>query len=166
MSVTDTHIGLISTKEEETAHLGHLLGMACRAGDCITLEGDLGTGKTVLCRGFIQAAAGSAVDVTSPTFTLVQIYETRHGVPLWHMDFYRLENKDEVMETGLEEALEHAMTLIEWPQVASTFLPHDRLQVRLTHGKEGDVRTISLQGNATRWQACLSDIMEAYERNR
>ena len=90
--------------EGATTRLGEDLAMALRAGDVLALSGDLGAGKTTLARGLIRAMAGDeGLDVPSPTFTLVQSYDTR--VPLNHFDLYRLGSPDELDELGLDEML-------------------------------------------------------------
>ncbi|TIS69796.1 MAG: tRNA (adenosine(37)-N6)-threonylcarbamoyltransferase complex ATPase subunit type 1 TsaE, partial [Mesorhizobium sp.] len=86
--------------EAATARLGEDLAMALRPGDAIALKGDLGAGKSTLARALIRALADDAgLEVPSPTFTLVQSYETR--VPVHHFDLYRLSSPDELDELGL-----------------------------------------------------------------
>src|SRR5215207_6038059 len=101
--------------ERATVRLGEDIAMALRAGDALALSGDLGAGKTTLARGLIRAMAGEEkLDVPSPTFTLVQSYETR--VPLHHFDLYRLTSPSELDELGLDEMLASGAALIEWPE--------------------------------------------------
>src|SRR5471030_3213873 len=99
--------------ETATAALAAALARRARPGDVITLGGPLGAGKTRFARGFITAL-GVADEVPSPTFTLVQTYETASGM-VWHFDLYWLTGPDEVRELGLEEALIDGIVLIEWP---------------------------------------------------
>lgn len=91
----------------------------------MTLEGDLGSGKTTFCRFLIQSLLGKPVTVTSPTFNLVQVYEGPQ-FPIWHFDLYRMEDAEEIFEVGLEEALSHGLLLIEWPNRAEAYLPTKR----------------------------------------
>lgn len=93
---------------QKIAHLTH-------QGDLIYLSGPLGSGKTTFARAFIQALAGDTIEVPSPTFTLVQIYEEL-SPPVWHFDLYRLKDPTEIEELGLEEALAFGVALIEWPE--------------------------------------------------
>ncbi|MDM7255537.1 MAG: tRNA (adenosine(37)-N6)-threonylcarbamoyltransferase complex ATPase subunit type 1 TsaE [Paracoccus sp. (in: a-proteobacteria)] len=100
--------------ETLTAAVARSLAATARAGDVLLLDGPVGAGKTHFARAFIKARQGdSPEDVPSPTFTIVQTYEARGEV--WHADLYRLSHPDELIELGLDEALDHAICLIEWP---------------------------------------------------
>ena len=99
------------------------------AGDCVLLSGDLGAGKTTLARGIIDVLTGES-DIPSPTYTLVQAYETRAGLSLVHADLYRLEDPGDLDELGLEEAWSEGIALIEWPNRLAV-RPHDRLEIAL-----------------------------------
>jgi len=106
------------------------LALLAEAGDIIGLSGDLGAGKTSFARAFIRARIGP-VEVPSPTFTLVQIYENG-GAPVWHFDLYRLEESEEIYELGIEEAFDNAICLIEWPEKMAGNAPPDWLEMRLS----------------------------------
>lgn len=130
--------------ERATARLGEDIAMALRPGDALALAGDLGAGKTTLARGIIRAMAGDpALEVPSPTFTLVQSYETR--VPLHHFDLYRLGSPSELDELGLDEMLATGAALIEWPERAGDRLPQDTVAVELMH--DGDGRLARIEGS-------------------
>ncbi|HEX2942133.1 MAG TPA: tRNA (adenosine(37)-N6)-threonylcarbamoyltransferase complex ATPase subunit type 1 TsaE [Rhodopila sp.] len=125
-----------------------LAGMA-RPGDAILLEGPLGAGKTAFARAFLRAAAGDpSLDVPSPSFTLVQIYDTRIG-PVFHYDLWRLDTAGEMTELDWDDARD-GVVLVEWPDRLGTLRPSDALtiQLRLT---SGDAREAILQG----WDARL-----------
>jgi tRNA threonylcarbamoyladenosine biosynthesis protein TsaE len=128
--------------EAATAGLaGRIAGLA-RAGDVILLQGELGSGKTSFARGFLRAL-GVAEEVPSPTFTLVQTYDTAKG-PVWHLDLYRLTRPEETRELGWEEAMAEAILLIEWPERLGQ-VPADALTVELAISGPGR-RTATLLG--------------------
>jgi len=122
--------------ERETQRLGQDIAMALRPGDVLLLKGDLGAGKSTLARAIIRTLADDpALEVPSPTFTLVQAYETR--VPVRHFDLYRLSSPDELEELGLDEALQEAAVLVEWPERAEGYFPASAVTISLTHGLGG-----------------------------
>lgn len=99
--------------EAATEQFGRALAAQLRAGDAVALFGTLGAGKTTLARGVLRGL-GFPGDVASPTFPIVQVYET---VPrLWHVDLYRIEHDEELAELGLDDARLDAALLIEWPE--------------------------------------------------
>ncbi|EKF18988.1 bifunctional tRNA (adenosine(37)-N6)-threonylcarbamoyltransferase complex ATPase subunit type 1 TsaE/phosphotransferase [Nitratireductor pacificus] len=107
--------------EEASALFGEDIAIALRPGDVLALKGDLGAGKTTLARAVIRALAGDpALDVPSPTFTLVQSYDAR--IPVHHFDLYRLAAADELEELGLAEAAQDGVALVEWPERAGDAL--------------------------------------------
>ena len=122
--------------ERATEALGATLAGRLRIGDVVGLKGDLGAGKTTLARAIIRAAAGDPeLIVPSPTFTLVEVYETPRGA-FWHFDLYRLEAADQVYELGWEEALAEGITLVEWPERLGRLLPQ-HLSVTLEMEDDG-----------------------------
>jgi tRNA threonylcarbamoyladenosine biosynthesis protein TsaE len=134
--------------EAATIDLGARLAAFVREKDVVALHGDLGAGKTSLARGFIRALAGADEEVPSPTFTLVQTYETAKGT-IWHFDFYRLRAADEAWELGIEEAFAGGISLIEWPERIGALLPKERLDVTLEMAGAG--RRARLSGWEGRW---------------
>ncbi len=118
--------------------LGAKIATIVQKGDVICLIGGLGAGKTTFARGFIQKTQpeGTETEIPSPTFTLVQTYETQ-GFPIWHFDFYRIESPEDVYEIGLEEALDTGVTLIEWPEKAADLLPEERLEIHIEPVENG-----------------------------
>jgi tRNA threonylcarbamoyl adenosine modification protein YjeE len=102
-------------------------------GSVICLEGPLGAGKTTLVRSCLKQLMGHDVDVTSPTFTLCQSYDTPRGV-VYHYDLYRLERAEEVFEIGLLDFLSDSISFIEWPGLILPFLPASKIGVTISCG--------------------------------
>src|SRR5580698_1785473 len=117
-------------QEADTRRLGAAIAAELRRHEAVCLSGPLGAGKSTLARGLIQALAGDAIEVPSPTFTLVQTYETPR-LAIAHFDLYRLEKPEEVRELGLDEALDEGAAVIEWPEKLGHHLPANRLDVEL-----------------------------------
>jgi tRNA threonylcarbamoyladenosine biosynthesis protein TsaE len=111
-----------------TARLGAALARELAAGDAVCLWGPLGAGKSTLARGLIRALTRPDEDVPSPTFTLVQFYETP-SLGIAHFDLYRITRPSELAEIGLDEALDDGAVIIEWPERLEGHLPPDRLDV-------------------------------------
>jgi tRNA threonylcarbamoyl adenosine modification protein YjeE len=132
--------------EAATASLGARLARLLRPGDVVCLAGGLGAGKTALARAIVAAAMGAPVEVPSPTFTLVQAYETPRLL-IWHFDLYRLACPAEVLELGWEEAREEAAILVEWPERLGPLLPEGRLEVRLDLAGAGRLARLAAFGD-------------------
>ncbi len=96
--------------------LGQRIATLLKAGDVVTLSGPLSAGKTTMVRG-ILAGLGHEGDVPSPSFAIVQPYEALLP-PVWHVDLYRIENKADIAELGLEEIGEEGVLVVEWPEHA------------------------------------------------
>ena len=121
---------IVTNSEEETAAAGASLAESLRPGDVVLLYGELGAGKTAFTRGLARGLGVSADEVSSPTFTIVQEYQGR--LPLYHVDLYRLEEK-EVDDLGLEElVLGDGVVVIEWAERWHD-RPDDVIKVRLEH---------------------------------
>lgn len=131
--------------ESETRRLGEKLAAIARPGDVLLLEGQLGAGKSSLARAFIRALMGNpALAVPSPTFTLVQSYETSGGTEIWHYDLWRLDGPDALEELGWDEALS-GITLVEWPERLEDFTPPGAWRLRLSLSGTG--REIEIEGD-------------------
>jgi tRNA threonylcarbamoyladenosine biosynthesis protein TsaE len=136
---------------DETQKLAAALGRQAERGDLVVLCGDLGAGKTAFVRGYAEAL-GVDEPVTSPTFTLANRYAGRMDVH--HLDVYRLQQLDEVVELGLFDLLdESSVVLIEWGDAIEPVLPGDYLQITFGFGEGDDDRTIDLELVGPRWQA-------------
>lgn len=130
--------------EAATERLGEQLARRLRPGDVVALEGGLGAGKTTLARAILRVAAGDPrLVVPSPTFTLVEVYDTPRGA-FWHFDLYRLESPEQVFELGWEEARADGIALVEWPERLGALLPGNRLTVTLA--LDGEARRATLEG--------------------
>lgn len=128
----------------DTEKLGRLLGETALPGDVICMDGDLGAGKTTLSQAI---ARGLGVPencyVTSPSFAILHEYEGR--IPLYHMDFYRLQGVDEVVDLGFEEYFYlSGLTVIEWSKRAFEILPEERLTLEILCDNE-ESRTVIIQ---------------------
>ena len=132
--------------EAATERLGAALAARLKPRDVVALEGGLGAGKTTLARAILRAAAGEpSLIVPSPTFTLVEVYETGRG-SFWHFDLYRLEEPEQVFELGWEEARVDGVVLVEWAERLGSLLPRERLTVSLS--VEGEGRRAILEGDS------------------
>ncbi|MBO7709735.1 MAG: tRNA (adenosine(37)-N6)-threonylcarbamoyltransferase complex ATPase subunit type 1 TsaE [Lachnospiraceae bacterium] len=139
----------ITTSPEETAQIGRELASEAGPGMVITLNGDLGTGKTVFAQGF---AAGLGVKdyINSPTFTILQVYEDG-CLPLYHFDVYRIGDPEEMDEIGFDEYVYgEGVSLIEWAELISDILPERRIDVRIRKlpDQGDDVREITIERQA------------------
>ena len=135
-------------QEPELKNLAVRLADLVTPGDVVLLDGPVGAGKTTFARALIQHILIEPEDIPSPTFTLVQTYETRRG-PLWHTDLYRIASVFEIEELGLTEAFETAICCVEWPDILGDLAPRDAL--KLTFSGAGDTRSIKVAFSATRW---------------
>jgi tRNA threonylcarbamoyladenosine biosynthesis protein TsaE len=133
---------IVLKDEAATAALARRLAPYLKAGDVVALNGDLGAGKTSFARALIRALSGSdgsEREVPSPTFTLVQSYETLVG-RIHHFDLYRIRSPDELTEIGWDEALADGIVLVEWPDRAAALLPALRLDITLGFGATAETR--------------------------
>lgn len=131
-----------------TAGLAGRIAKLLRAGDAVALWGDLGAGKTTLARDILRAL-GVTEEVPSPTFTIVQTYETpgvgeTPGLTVAHYDLYRLKSSRELFELGFREALDDGAALVEWPERAPEYLPDGTLHLRLL--LEDGARRVKITG--------------------
>jgi tRNA threonylcarbamoyladenosine biosynthesis protein TsaE len=126
----------ISRNVEETMALGHAEAAQLRRGDVFALCGELGAGKTHFVKG-VAAGIGTASEITSPTFTLIHEY-VGGRLPLYHFDFYRLEDEDEALKIGLDEYLDgDGVCIIEWADKFPGLLPPHTRWFRFSHRPDG-----------------------------
>lgn len=136
---------------DATACLGRVMAAILVPGDVIALRGPVGAGKTHFARALIRARQGPAAEeVPSPSFTLVQTYADPAGTEIWHADLYRLGDPGELAELGLDEAMEGAIVLIEWPEHGTPLPDALELAIEPVPGFD-DLRRIALRGAPARW---------------
>ena len=142
--------------EAATQALAADLARQSRRGDVIGLSGTLGAGKTTFARAFIAARIGAG-EVPSPTFTLVEVYQSLTGPAVWHFDLYRLEKPGDAYELGIEDAFAEGISLIEWPERLGALLPLDHLGVTLVPGPSETERLAQLRV-PTGWTARIAGL--------
>ncbi len=127
---------IISHSVQETRAAGATLAETVRPGDVLALVGELGTGKTEFARGFVSALCTEA-SVRSPTFSIVNIHESSR-FPVYHFDFYRLKNKEELVEIGFYEYVRaDGVALVEWADLFPGVLPENTLTIRFVDKGNG-----------------------------
>jgi tRNA threonylcarbamoyladenosine biosynthesis protein TsaE len=147
---------LIMHSPEETMHLASKFGEQLEAKDVITLEGDLGAGKTTFTKGLAKGL-GVGKTVSSPTFTIVKEYKGR--LPLYHMDVYRLE--DTMEDLGFDEYFHgDGVTVIEWAHLIEPQLPPERLNIYLFH-HGNDERKLVIEPIGERYEQLCKGILES-----
>jgi tRNA threonylcarbamoyl adenosine modification protein YjeE len=143
--------------EAATVRFAWRLAMLARPGDVLALGGGLGAGKTSFARAFLRARAGDPMlEVPSPTFTLVQVYDLPGG-QVWHLDLYRLAVPEEAWELGIEEAFGTAILLIEWAERLGPLLPAEHLALDFAPGPDPRARTVRAAPSPG-WRARLATL--------
>jgi len=133
MSILDAHmLEFFSHSPEQTRRIGMRLGGVLNAGDVISLQGDLGAGKTTFVQGLAQGW-GSIDSVSSPTFILVNQYRRADGARLFHLDAYRLDSISEAEELDLDRMVMGGTLIIEWPERLEGLIPAENLWINLDH---------------------------------
>ena len=155
-------IQLTTSSARETQEVASKIAALVEQGDLVLLVGELGAGKTTFAQGFGQAL-GIVDPITSPTFTLAREYEG-HRFTMHHLDVYRLEAIDEVLDLALPELLDGAsVTLIEWGDAIIPALPGEYLEVRLEYGDDDDERVIGVRTVGHRWLSREIELMRTLE---
>lgn len=152
--------------QDDTEELAKALSKISKAKDVWALFGTLGVGKSVFSRSFIKNLT-AVDDVPSPTFTLVQVYETS-GFDVYHYDLYRLKSPEEIWELNIEEAFMNAVSLIEWPEKMGGYLPRNCFKVNIT-SLSADKRRIEIEAKTEDMQNRLLQALRkpdnAYEND-
>ncbi|EMS36533.1 hypothetical protein G653_01207 [Candidatus Liberibacter americanus PW_SP] len=144
ISVSTYSITIPLINEKDTIQLGHNLASILKCGDCVTLSGEIGSGKTFLARSIIRfLLKKDNLEVLSPTFTILQIYESK--IPIAHFDFYRLSNIQDFFELGFDELLSEGICIVEWPDVGKELLPSNRICIQLDQENIKRKATISAE---------------------
>jgi tRNA threonylcarbamoyladenosine biosynthesis protein TsaE len=149
---------------EETDALARRLADATAPGDTLLLSGDLGAGKSHFARAFIRHALGpgsEGAEVPSPSFTLVQTYQTDTG-EIWHADLYRLSGHDEAFELGLDDAMRTERCLIEWPERFAPDWPDTAVMLRFEPDAEDPETTRAIALWATEDGETLRRVLDAW----
>lgn len=145
------------SNEQETIDFGKKLGKLLLPGMVITLNGDLGSGKTTLTKA-VAVSLGITEHIVSPTFTIVQEYEGR--IPLYHFDVYRIADEEEMLFIGFDEYLaKGGICIIEWAERIREILPDERLDIFLHYTEDGG-RKMELIAHGRKYQALLEKLEE------
>ncbi len=146
-----------------TCKFGESVGLRLQAGCILGLTGDLGSGKTVFTRGLAIGLGILPDQVSSPTFTLIQIYNNRP--PLVHADLYRLENSaTEIDRLELQQYFTNDhIVVIEWADRIPHLLPPDHLLFRFSHGDKEHIRNLEIVGTGPTWSDWLTTLAKEWE---
>lgn len=155
---------VFSNSPEQTRRLGMQLGELLAPGDVLWLEGDLGSGKTTLVQG-IAAGWGSADNVTSPTFVLINVYRRPGRAQLAHMDAYRLESADDAEQLDLDFQIEQGPLIVEWAPRIAAALPAEKLRLALSTVDETR-RHILIEPSGERYQEIVRAFKAAVYGNQ
>jgi tRNA threonylcarbamoyladenosine biosynthesis protein TsaE len=154
-------IQVVTTSPDETRIVGASLAPTLLPGDVISLSGDLGAGKTVFVQG-LATALGVESGVTSPTFTIVHEYEARY--PIIHMDVYRLDSFQEVLDLGFEELLDpQAVLLVEWGEAVTPLFPRSYLEIEIRQLAQDQHRQFIFRPKGPSWLSKLEAMKETAE---
>ena len=122
---------IVTHSVAETERAAARLAQSFRGGECVALHGELGAGKTQFTRGIVRALGGDPHAVSSPTFVLLNVYQTA-GLKVFHLDAYRVHGSDDFDAIGFSELMEqNGVIVIEWPTRVESLLPRRRIDVTL-----------------------------------
>ena len=148
----------VSNGPLETEELASALKENLQNGDIILLKGEIGAGKSLFARSLIQSTMDQVEEVPSPTFTIVQTYDTKLG-SIWHADLYRLTDQSEIFELGLIDAFVSEIVIVEWPERLGHLEPQDALTVEIII-LENDKREVIFSTNSSMWKARLEKTLQ------
>ena len=141
---------------QDTQSFAKKLSPLLRPKDIVLLRGDLGLGKTTLTRAIINEIGLKKEEGPSPTFTLLQTYDTKCG-PLYHFDFYRIRKPEEIYELGIEDAYAFGITLIEWGEKMGPLEPIKRALI-IDMSMHNEERTFTVQSANPSWQNRIEEL--------
>ncbi|MCH2546984.1 MAG: tRNA (adenosine(37)-N6)-threonylcarbamoyltransferase complex ATPase subunit type 1 TsaE [Alphaproteobacteria bacterium] len=154
--------------ETDTLGFAQCFAAFMHGHETILLKGTLGSGKTTFARAFIRSLCGENTEVVSPSFMLVQNYDAmpeKGAFVIQHFDLYRLEHPQECWELGLEETLENALVIVEWPEIAEALWPATRLEITISHDDKNDGRRLHVAASGT-MVATLKEIRYKWDASR
>lgn len=148
-----------SNSVDSTKELGRKFASILKRGDILVLSGNLGAGKTAFVTGFL-GFYGKENEVSSPTFTIVNEYNLKEDLNLFHFDVYRFEDEDEFTAIGGEEFFEKGICIIEWGEKIRSLLPTQYLEVIINHDESDiNVRNITFLPRGERYESIVKEVM-------
>ena len=129
---------------DDTKKAAEYFAKFAKPGQCFALYGNLGSGKTTFSQFLVKSLIPTVEHVASPTFTIIQTYNDGDKLEIWHVDCYRLNDREEFFELGLEEAFETCVTIIEWPGIIADFLPKNAIKIQFAI-EHDDIRKINCE---------------------
>lgn len=149
---------VISNSTEDTLALGAKIAPLLKKGDVVVLSGDLGAGKTLFVSGLLNFF-DMKDEVSSPTFTIVNEYDVKSDLKLFHFDVYRLDSPDEFLAIGGDEFFYNGICLIEWGEKIEEFLPSDCLRINFKKDTEdNNKRIISFYSNSSKYDSLIKEV--------
>jgi tRNA threonylcarbamoyladenosine biosynthesis protein TsaE len=150
-----SHLEITTASPEETQQLGARLGKLARPGDVLLLVGKLGAGKTCLAQG-IARGLGIKEYAASPSFVVVR--ELYGRLPLYHMDFYRLDNLEEIADLGLDDYLYGGgVSVVEWAEKGLSLLPPEHLLIEMSYISDTS-RRLKLKPTGKRYRQLVAEL--------
>lgn len=148
--MSGVHFETVLRNADHTAELARQVAQQLEPGDTILLSGGIGAGKTHFARSAIASLLIEPEDIPSPTFTLVQVYDSQKG-EIWHSDLYRLSDTAQIEELGLVDAMQDCICLIEWPERLGQLAPTGALHLAFSLPENPDERSLTASSPAMRW---------------
>lgn len=149
---------VISSSTEDTLALGMKIAPLLKKGDVVVLSGDLGAGKTLFVSGLLNFF-DMKDEVSSPTFTIVNEYDVKSDLKLFHFDVYRLDSPNEFLAIGGDEFFYNGICLIEWGEKIEELLPDDCLRIDFKKDAEdNNMRIISFYSNSSKFDDLIKEV--------